>query len=107
MRPHLKYLFLLLIPLFAFRLSLFAYKPSNDTIISKSEQRTTKNEQRIKKDTFIVRYYYRQSLDTNITPQTVKLNNSLDGFQIYDPAKACLYWEKNILSLSAYPGFLY
>ena len=86
MKSHLKYLFLLLIPHVAFSISLFAYKPANDSIKSKPQIKNKNQELKTKKDSFIVRYYYRKSLDTTRTPETVMLNNSLDGFQIYDPA---------------------
>jgi hypothetical protein len=86
MKFHLKYLFLLLILLFAFRISLLAYIPVNDTLTKKAELKTQNTKLTTKKDSFIVRYYFRSSLDTTETPKTVKINYSLDKFQIYDPA---------------------
>ncbi len=57
---------------------LFLKKQVNDTIKAKDKQPT-------KKDSFLVNYFYKKSLDSSLVPSGIKLNNSLDGTQLYNP----------------------
>ena len=44
-----------------------------------------KDSAKVKKDSFLVNYFYKKNLDTSITPYSVKVSNSLTGIQIYNP----------------------
>ena len=81
--------FLLLIFMIIANVALFAN--IKDTVIVKKGKKVTKKDSlAAKKDTFVVNYFYKSSLDTSLTQnqsliKNKYLNNSLEGEQIYNP----------------------